>query len=267
MKRVLLIDGDVLVYKTAFAAEQNIDWGEGLHTLHSDEESAKATVDNAITSLLERLEADDYVVALTCHETPNFRLSIYPQYKMNRADNRKPLVWGALREHLKWKWDAKLKPNLEADDILGILATNHSFEKKYIGHEIERIICSIDKDFKSIPCLFYNMKKREGIEKFNEHDANYFHMVQTLIGDKTDNYPGCAGIGPKKAEAILNPAETGGDYVAMWPRVLHAFKKAGFGPEYALVQARLARILRASDYNFRTKEPILWEPPQLQSSV
>ena len=31
--------------------------------------------------------------------------------------------------------------------------------------------------------------------------------------------------------------------------------------EDALTNARLARILTAEDYNFDTKEPILWTPP------
>ena len=29
----------------------------------------------------------------------------------------------------------------------------------------------------------------------------------------------------------------------------------------ALVQARVARILRNTDFNFKTKEPTLWTPP------
>jgi DNA polymerase-1 len=39
-------------------------------------------------------------------------------------------------------------------------------------------------------------------------------------------------------------------------------EKHGLSEEYMLRQARLARILRASDYDFKRKEPILWLPPR-----
>ena len=37
-----------------------------------------------------------------------------------------------------------------------------------------------------------------------------------------------------------------------------AFEKKGLTESDALVQARVARILRASDYDFAAKKPILW---------
>ena len=42
--------------------------------------------------------------------------------------------------------------------------------------------------------------------------------------------------------------------------MLTAFHKAGLTEEDALVQARVARILRADDYNFKNGEITLWEP-------
>ena len=38
------------------------------------------------------------------------------------------------------------------------------------------------------------------------------------------------------------------------------FVKAGLDEEAALVQARVSRILRASDFDFKAKQPILWKP-------
>lgn len=255
-KRVLLIDGDVLVYKTAFAAETVIDWGDDLITLHSRTDEAAATIDAQIATIKKTLEGDEVVVALTCHETVNFRKSFYPEYKENRTEKRKPIAWKAMRQHLLDNHAAKTKPNLEADDILGILATMKS--------KNDRIIVSIDKDFKTIPGKFYDMKKGD-LHEVTELEADFNFMVQTLTGDSTDNYPGCTGIGPKKAEAILRAALTKADNVqeksALWQAVLKQFDKAGFGADYALTQARCARILRASDYDFTNKQPILWSPP------
>jgi DNA polymerase-1 len=43
--------------------------------------------------------------------------------------------------------------------------------------------------------------------------------------------------------------------------VVAAFESKGLTEEDALVQARVARICRASDYDFKTKEVKLWNPP------
>jgi DNA polymerase-1 len=42
---------------------------------------------------------------------------------------------------------------------------------------------------------------------------------------------------------------------------VEAYAKKNLTADDALVQARVARILRHTDYNFKTKEPILWTPP------
>jgi 5'-3' exonuclease len=276
-KRVLLIDGDVLVYKTAFASEKVIDWGDGLITLHSKVDEAADSIDAQIAHIKDVLKGDELVVALTCHETVNFRKEFFPQYKENRTEKRKPIAWKAMRQHLLEKYDAKTKPNLEADDILGILSTKLGPIAPGLPAVTEKIIVSIDKDFKTIPGLFYNLNdgKSGEVQKISEEDADHNFMVQTLTGDSTDNYPGCQGIGPKRAKAILDEAihdafsDTSPDeYCAanalpiLWRAVLKAFDAKGFGAEFALTQARCARILRASDYDFANKKPNLWSPPR-----
>jgi len=39
-----------------------------------------------------------------------------------------------------------------------------------------------------------------------------------------------------------------------------AFESRGLTEEDALIQARVARILRADDYDFKESQPILWSP-------
>ena len=252
MKTIALIDGDVLVYRAAFAVEKAIDWGDGMHTLSADEDTAKQAIDGFIEEILSDLGTQEYHMALTCHETVNFRKTFFPQYKENRKTLRKPLVWKFLREYLVEEYDAKTKPNIEADDILGIWAT-----KAWPGNP-KRVIASVDKDMRSIPCSYWNMKKKV-MEEIDEKQADYNFMLQTLVGDSTDNYPGCQGIGQKKASSILTNATV--QNAPLWASVITAFKRAGFGEEFALTQARCARILRASDYDFGTGQPKLWEPP------
>ena len=82
MKRRLLIDGDILAYKSATMAEVDTNWGEGLWTLHADENYAKSLLYTEIENLKENLEADSVTIALT--DSKNFRKDVLPSYKDNR---------------------------------------------------------------------------------------------------------------------------------------------------------------------------------------
>jgi DNA polymerase-1 len=98
-----------------------------------------------------------------------------------------------------------------------------------------------------------------------ETQADYWHLYQTLIGDATDGYKGCPGIGPKKAERLLDDtdwtSECGQTWSqAMWVKVVEAFVSAGLTEADALRRARLARILRWSDWDSENKQPKLWTP-------
>lgn len=249
-KIVVLLDADVIVYRAAFGVEQNVDWGEGQHSWHANLSDVQPVVDLMVEEVRDTLKADKMVLALTCSDTPNFRRAIYPEYKMNRASTRKPLLWKDTRGYIIKKYDTRIKPNLEADDVLGIMTT-----MPMPGWT--RIIASIDKDFLSVPGKFFNLKKGQMFE-MNEAEADRNFMLQTLTGDATDHYPGCPGVGPKGAEKILKFEET---LPSMWKAVVQAYKNKGLTTEHALTQARCARILRHCDYDSKTKQPILWEPP------
>lgn len=238
--------------------ERPNDWGDGIWTIHSDQHEAERNLTNKIDTVMDDLKADACVVALSVPSRENFRLDILPTYKGNRANTREPMLRQHLKDYLRANYETFDRPRLEADDILGILSTS----QKIAG---EKIIVSIDKDLKCIPGLLYNDAHPErGVVEVSEAEADYWHMMQTLTGDVTDGYAGCPGVGPKKAEAILAPArEEGrdiGERARYWPEVVAAFNKAKLGEEEALRQARVARILRASDYDFKNKKPILWTP-------
>ena len=48
-----------------------------------------------------------------------------------------------------------------------------------------------------------------------------------------------------------------------WEAIVKAFNKKGLTEADALKTARLAKILQNEDYNFKKKEPILWQPKSL----
>ena len=114
------------------------------------------------------------------------------------------------------------------------------------------------KDFKAIPCKLYNPDKPElGVEDITEGAADRHHMFQTLVGDSSDNYKGCPSVGPVKANKILDDCDGAEE---TWEAVLKNFDKAGLSSKHALVQARLARILRHGEYDFETRKVKLWQP-------
>lgn len=234
----LLVDGDIVAYRTAAAAEQAINWGDGHWTLHAFEEDVTSAIDGFMEKLKEQSGATEVVTALS--GTSNFRKEVADTYKLNRVDKRKPMALPTAREYLMNEYGGVIVPNIEADDTLGIMG---SADK-------DSVIWSEDKDLKTVPAKHLT---DEGIVEIGEEEANYWFLYQTLVGDSTDNYKGCPTIGDKKARAIL-------DKDCSWKAVVAAFEKQGLSEMVALEQARLARILRDGEYDFETNEVRLWKP-------
>jgi DNA polymerase-1 len=244
-KRTLLIDGDIVLYQVASQCEIATDWGEGMWTLHSDLNHGIPLFEKQIEAYKNNLQADDVIICLTGHD--NFRKKLFDQYKLNRADRRKPLILNPLREYVETNYNCLCENILEADDVMGIHAQQSTSKHEYV-------IVSIDKDMKSVPCLLSS----DGYEiiKITQDQADYNFAMQTLVGDSTDNFGGCPSVGPKKAALILSAAEKG-----YWDSIVKAFEKVQLTEQYAIQQAQMAYILRnKNDYNFKTKEVQAWLP-------
>jgi DNA polymerase I len=240
----LLIDADILAYQATAAAEMEYEWGDDIWTIHTDLGEAKKAFSGMVDKLREETKIDEYTLCFS--DTANFRKEILPTYKGQRK-GRKPVGYSALKQWALDEMPSFWKPTLEADDCLGILAT------KYPG---KVVITTMDKDLLSIPGVVYKTKPNGDAEmiKVSEKDADYNFLMQALTGDVTDNYKGCPGIGPKRAEELFKK------HGAVWKTVEDAYLKAGLTKEDALVNARMARILRASDYDFDNQKVILWNP-------
>lgn len=250
----LLIDGDPIAYQCAFANESRIDWGDGDPTITYDPDAALADVEAEIEKIKGDLGVRKVVVALSVATHTGWRRPILPTYKANRAKAVKPLALEACRQVLMEKFKAYLRPTLEADDVLGILATHRTLVRG------EKIIVSIDKDLRQVPGRVYNPRTQEMVE-VSEEDGDYLHMLQTLSGDPVDGYTGIPGVGPAKAAKILGERDV--PLLQWWAHVVAAYEAKGMTEDDALVQARVARICRAEDYNFKKKEVRLWTPPSL----
>lgn len=243
MKNVVLLDGDIALWRAVLAGGSTVDWGGGDIVQSVNIPTAIAQFRKTLESLRERFKTRDVRVAFG-DRSANWRKELEPTYKANRRAVPKPLGFTELEAEIAAKCKVFREPKLEGDDVLGLLAT-HAPEGE------RRIICSIDKDMLTVPGSHYNFDT--GVEReVSEEDAHRAHLRLTLTGDRTDNFPGCPGFGPKRSDRWL--LENG----ATWASIIEAFCSAGKSPADALHQARLAFVLRRGWYDRTTKTIRLW---------
>ncbi len=279
----LLIDADILACQFAYAYEasrsRTADYDDDGDVDIDDAGWAVEGFDSAVERMIGQTGTKDALLCFTGRS--NFRYSILPTYKASRRGKPKPVLLDALIEHARASWTCREVDCLEADDVMGIMAT------KSPGRYV---MATIDKDLKQIPGIHYDWRK-ERIKAIEPREADYWFYFQVLTGDSTDGYAGCPGIGVARARKVLKGVSKDGirdctrDRVGggikggmeagtgdgskgitkgvtdhSWARVVRAFESRGLTEEDALVQARVARILRVDDYDFAERQPILWSP-------
>ena len=188
LPKVALIDADVIVYRVAFASEEE------------EEDICLARAKELIFEIVyTELNCDDYKAYITGRG--NFRevVATTAPYKGNRKDFQRPKHYHALREYLQ-RLGAELVEGQEADDAIAIQAQEGSYW-----------IVSIDKDFDQVPGWHYNFVKKEKYYVTEEEGLRNFY-TQILTGDRVDNIIGIKGIGPVKAEKILKDCTTEREY-------------------------------------------------------
>ena len=235
----LLIDADYIVYKSCAAAETEIDFGDDVILVTSNFSDAYGATKRELTKLQDQFGSFTSLI-LFFSDTVNFRKKIMPEYKGHR-NRKKPCGYKRVINQLKTEYEVIIMPELEADDSMGIYATQNP----------GNIIVSPDKDMKQIPGKLYNLDEQFTVSK---ESGAAWHLIQTLSGDQTDGYGGVPGLGVKRSEALFNKE----GYT--WETVVKAFKDKDLTEEDALVNARLARILTVDDYDFKNKRPKFWTP-------
>lgn len=163
------------------------------------------------TSMLLKLISDfkpSRAVIVLDSGSKNFRHDIYPEYKANRPPAPDDLVvqLKLIRQAAEsLNFPVLVKDGYEADDIIATLALKATEQKK------EAIIVSSDKDLMQLinsHVKMYDPAKgcflnHEDVEKKFCVGPSKVRDVQALMGDKTDNIPGVAGIGPKIAAQLI----------------------------------------------------------------
>lgn len=255
-RRIAVIDADTLLYTTSLSAEmcakkQGADGEDLWFQVRGVDECYWEVVDKFDRAVLAT-QSQDAVICLSDRRC--FRYELLESYKANRVRTRRPPMMVHLREEVlsRQPFTTLSVECLEADDICGI--TSGSMQK--VGKN-EPVVVSEDKDLLSIPGLLH----RKGFTfEVSLPEADRAHLYQALIGDAVDGYTGLPGVGPKKADAILDSAES--------PSVFHmyraceaAFISRGLTADECLTQARVARILRHTDWDANNKRVKLWGPP------
>jgi 5'-3' exonuclease len=237
---ILLIDADTPAYTACQSSEIEVEHGDW-HMVASDFKKALKRFEDTI-QLWQRHFACDHVELFFTGRS-NFRKTVDPDYKGHRL-KRKPLGFHRLVKLALETHTAHMAEGLEADDLLGMRC--HLTSQNVV-------LISADKDLRQISCRQWN-----GSEEVHPTplECDRFFYQQVLTGDPVDGYKGCPGIGLVKAKALLDktPPEL------WWEAVVNAFVKAGLTEADALTTARLARILRPGEYDWKDRSPILWTP-------
>ena len=265
MKRIL-IDADIICYRASSAVQKDINWGDGLYTCHAYLSDAQEQLFNTLTDIEEKLNGYGYDINkdyrwIFCFSGKNiFRKSINPEYKSNRSNHRKPTCYYALVDSLKEsltekRCEYKEEDILEGDDLIGILGTLDDNE--------DSIIVSMDKDFKTIPCDYFNFSTGElYVNDWKWVNAFNNIMYQTMKGDVVDGYKGAKGYGDKKAMSLIKEYET--KPLELWNAVVKEAFKGNL--EEALMNYRMAHLLWNGEYDFEKHTVIFKTPEELINS-
>lgn len=195
----LLVDIDSLVWKYALAPRDkplDFDGEPEEPTEQQVLESTLMAIDQKIHYLLIDLGCQRFRVAFGC-PGPSFRVKRTPQYKAQRPPV--PPIVSEVYHRVKHTYRGYTLEHtlagLEADDVLGLAQDSGG----------TTVIASSDKDLLTIPGWNYNPWKPErGLRWVTPQSAKLFLLYQTLMGDSSDGYPGCPGVGKVKAEDTLS---------------------------------------------------------------
>jgi len=266
---ILHIDGDIVVYRAAFASEKVkyhltaidpyydedidivFDYKKDMDEFIKNDgvmedikiekeivldtlENAKATVDSMIARMVNDVSAQSARVYLT--GPTNFRndVATLRKYKGNRDEARKPQHGPALRQYLIDEYSAIVSVDEEADDVIGY--THYGL---YIQDKTSTCIATIDKDLDMIPGRHYNFVT--GNAYTVEEDVALLNFWKQMItGDTTDNIPGLTKKGKKFADKLAFDCDYSVHVMGMEVKELY---KAEFKEDWEKYYLEMGRLL------------------------
>lgn len=206
-EKFFLLDAYALIYRSYYAFIRNPRFNsKGINT------SAMLGFTNSLVQLLE-LENPHYIGVVFDVSEPTFRHKLYKEYKANREtmpeDLQKSIPY--IRKIIEaFNIPVIEKKGFEADDVIGTLAQKAT-EKGFLTY-----MMTSDKDFAQLVTeniLMYKPGKQGGSpeiwgleevkQNFGIQNSIQVIDILGLMGDSSDNIPGCPGIGPKTAGKLI----------------------------------------------------------------
>lgn len=255
-----LIDADVLVYEVGFGVETSWD-----QPGYPPFDKAAEMLDSKIANICAIVEATaPPLLHLTGKE--NFRYAIAKREPYKKRAGNKPFHYYNLQAYIKAKYETRISSGMEADDLMAIEQTRReeilNGNPFYSGPTIRSIICTRDKDLRSISGWHYGWECHNQpsfgpyyVEGFGEIKLSNdrkkvsgwgekFFFVQLLTGDSVDSIPGLPKCGPVKAFETLQATSTPREAL----RAVYGAYRAFYGPLNAyremLEQGRLLHMTR-----------------------
>lgn len=206
MKKLLLIDAYAMIYRAYYAFIR-------VPRITSKGENTSAIFGFLLTldDLLKRLQPEAVGVAFDPHGK-TFRHEAFEQYKAQRQETPEDIrkAVPVIKEILKAMNIAVLEvPSFEADDVIGTLAGQAAAENYQV------YMATPDKDYGQLVTDrifmyrprhsggFEQMGMKEVCEKYGIDSTHQVIDLLALMGDASDNIPGCRGVGEKTAVALL----------------------------------------------------------------
>ncbi len=211
MERILLIDGNALMFKSYFASAFLLDKGEGLDK-NNEAINALRTFSMMIFNLTEKFPQHKMLIAFDAHGAKTYR-SEHSFYKDGRKPTppelirQIPLIIKAI-ELANIEWLSSMEH--EADDIIGILASKFSNQGNLVD------IITTDKDLLQLVAPRVNVYiSKTGVSEMIKYTVENFADLyyglepkqvidmKGIMGDSSDNLPGIKGIGEKGSVKLL----------------------------------------------------------------
>ena len=209
-------------------------------------EYALQNVRTLVSRLCSECDISEFELKVAFSDKKTFRhtLAKTRPYKGSRKDSRRPTYEKEIKAYMKENYDCYTAENEEADDLLGIWAT------EYGPHGA--VIISLDKDLDQIPGLKYNWLHDVHYD-ITEETGLYNFFTQLLMGDTTDDIVGLPGIGKGKAAKALHAR---GGWQEMFDEAclqyqVHSGEEDWY--EYMVEMAQLVWIRRYEDEDIREK--------------
>lgn len=228
MEKLFFIDAYALIYRSYYAFIRN-------PRINSKGENTSA-IFGFINTLEEVLSTENptHIGIAFDPPGPTFRHEAYEEYKAQREETPEDIKKSVplIKEIIKaYRIPILEVERYEADDVIGTLATQAGKKK------IPTYMLTSDKDYGQLVSdhvFMYRPKHKGGYEvlgieeiknKFKIKDPIQVIDILALMGDASDNIPGCPGIGEVRAQRLIEEFESVENLIANTDQLKGAMKK------------------------------------------